>query len=127
MLLQGSLLEPSEGIRREPCGVLRTTVSLLHTSFTCVLQGPGSWGRYRRKWLRCDFLLNHGLFGTYFQLCPVIITGVAETRASQGQCLVCSCALCILGALTVHLDCWPVSGVVCRSEEPDFPGLCFTF
>lgn len=73
------------------------------------------------------FFSTMGLFGTYFQ-CVLSSLECQKTRASQGQCLVYSFALSILGVLIILLDCWPVSGgrVQDRSEEPDFPDLCFT-
>lgn len=70
------------------------------------------------------FFSAMGLFGTYFQLCPVI-TGVSETRASQGQCLVYSFALPILRVLTIHLDCWPVSGAGRRTDLKNLISLAF--
>lgn len=70
------------------------------------------------------FFSTMGLFGTYFQLCPVI-TDVSETGTSQGQGLVYSFALSILGVLTIHLDCWPVSGAGCRTDLRNLISLAF--
>lgn len=78
----------------------------------------GSW---------CDFLLNHGPIWNLLSVCPVI-TGVSEDESFPRT--VFSLFLCLVHPRRANHPFGLLASlggrVQDRSEEPDFPDLCFT-